>query len=272
MPHTLRPLSLGKLLDETFDIYRRNFLLFIGISAIPNLALLALQFGFSGFMSVDRKEVGIATVVGGLFTLVASAFVSALVTAATTLGVSDIYLDRPTTIVSCFSRVARKAPRVVFVSFIVGLIVGLGTLLCIIPGIYWAGVYGLAVPAAVLEKITGSPAVSRSKYLTRDSVGRIIVVYFLTTIFTLGMVIALDTGLGFVGLAASPKMLNQQVLDQVLTTLGGIVFGPVTAIALTLAYYDQRVRKEAFDIEHMMALMVATGNAAPESTPPETSA
>jgi len=263
MTHTLRPLSLGQLLDQTFNIYRANFVLFIGISAIPNLALLAAQLGFSGIISVDRKEAGIVTVIVGLLALVASIFVAALVTAATTLGVSDIYLDRPTTIMSCFSRVARKAPRVVFVSFIVGLIVGLGTLLCIIPGIYWAGVYGIAVPAAVLEDISGSQAISRSKDLTRDSVGRIIVVYFLTTIFTIGMVVALDTGLRLVGLAASPKMLNKQVLDQVLTTLGGILFGPVTAIALTLAYYDQRVRKEAFDIEHMMAMMAASDNLAP---------
>lgn len=271
MPHTLRPLSLGQLLDETFNIYRTNFVLFIGISAVPNLALLAFQFGFSGITSLDRKEVGIVTVIVGLFALVASAFVGALVTAATTLGVSDIYLDRPTTIMSCFTRVARKAPRVVFVSFVVGLIIGLGTLLCIIPGIYWAGVYGIAVPAAVLEDITGPQAISRSKDLTRNSVGRIIVIYFLTTIFTLGMLLALDAGLSLVGLAASHKMLNKQVLDQVLTTLGGILFGPVTAIALTLAYYDQRVRKEAFDIEHMMALMAAT-NAAPDSSAPETPA
>jgi hypothetical protein len=268
MPHTLRPLSLGKLLDETFDIYRTNFVLFIGISAIPNLALLAFQFGFSGIISVDRKEVGIATVIGGLFTLVASAFAAALVTAATTLGVSDIYLDRPTTIMSCFSRVARKAPRVVYVSFIVGCIVGVGALLCLIPGIYWAGVYGLAVPAAVLEDITGSQAISRSKDLTRDSVGRIIVVYFLTTIFTIGMLVALDAGLNLIGLAASPKTLNKQVLDQVLTTLGGILFGPVTAIALTLAYYDQRVRKEAFDIDHMMSMMAASDNLASGTTAP----
>ncbi len=267
MPHTLRPLSLGQLLDETFNIYRRNFLLFIGISAVPNLALLAFQFGFSGITNLSQKEVGIFTVIAGLLTLVASAFVSALVTAATTLGVSDIYLDRPTTIMSCFSRVARKAPRVVAVSLIVGLIVGLGTLLCLIPGIYWAGVYGIAVPAVVLEDITVSHAISRSKDLTQDSVGRIIVVYFLTTIFTLGMLFALDAGLNLVGLAA-PKALNKQALDQVLTTLGGIIFGPVTAIGLTLAYYDQRMRKEAFDLEHMMSMMPDPDNPAPGAINP----
>jgi hypothetical protein len=44
--------------------------------------------------------------------------------------------------------------------------------------------------------------------------------------------------------------------------VGGVLFGPITAIALTLVYYDQRVRKEAFDIEHMMAMMSTPENLA----------
>src|SRR5260370_8689501 len=39
----LRPLSLGEILDRTFSIYRRNFLLFLGITALPNLLVLALN-------------------------------------------------------------------------------------------------------------------------------------------------------------------------------------------------------------------------------------
>jgi hypothetical protein len=34
-PLDLRPLSLGELLDRTFFLYRRHFLLFAGIAAIP---------------------------------------------------------------------------------------------------------------------------------------------------------------------------------------------------------------------------------------------
>jgi hypothetical protein len=57
-------------------------------------------------------------------------------------------------------------------------------------------------------------------------------------------------------------IFSREMFDEVLATLGGILFGPITAIALTLVYYDQRVRKEAFDIEHMMSLMAAPGNLA----------
>jgi hypothetical protein len=39
----LRPLSLGEILDRTFSIYRGNFLLFVGITAIPQLLILGLH-------------------------------------------------------------------------------------------------------------------------------------------------------------------------------------------------------------------------------------
>lgn len=39
----LRPLSVGEILDRTFTIYRNYFVVFIGISAIPQLLVLALN-------------------------------------------------------------------------------------------------------------------------------------------------------------------------------------------------------------------------------------
>jgi hypothetical protein len=39
----LRPLSLGELLDRTFTLYRGHFLLFLGISAIPQVFVLVIQ-------------------------------------------------------------------------------------------------------------------------------------------------------------------------------------------------------------------------------------
>ena len=264
MTHTLRPLSLGQLLDETFNIYRRNFLLFVGISAVPNIALLLLQFVFAALAVSGSQSIGIVAVLAGLGTIVASLFVSSIVTAATTFGVSDVYLDRPTSMVACFSRVGSKALRVIFVSFVVGLIVGLGSLLCLVPGIYWAGVYGIAIPAVVLENITGGQALTRSSNLTKGSVGRVIVVYFLTAIFTLCMAIALSMAVTALGSVAfhDTGIFSRQVFQEILSTLGGILFGPITAIALTLVYYDQRVRKEAFDIEHMMSMMGGPENRA----------
>ena len=46
----LRPLSLGELLDRTFFLYRRHFLLFLGIAAIPYLLVLVAIVAPRGFV------------------------------------------------------------------------------------------------------------------------------------------------------------------------------------------------------------------------------
>ena len=43
MTTALRPLTLGELLDRTFLLYRQHFVVFVGIAALPHLALLAFQ-------------------------------------------------------------------------------------------------------------------------------------------------------------------------------------------------------------------------------------
>jgi hypothetical protein len=263
MAHTLRPLSLGALLDETFDIYRHNFLLFLGISALPNIVLLLLQLGVASTLD-PRREVGAVALIGVLTASVASLFVSAIVTSATTLAVSDVYLDRASSVRACFSRVRGKTLSVVYVSFAVSLIVGFGMLLCIVPGIYWAGLYAIAIPAVVLENIDGGQALTRSKELTRDYVWRMIVIYFLTTIFSVVVVTGLNAGVEHLGptLFLHSGLVTKEALTEIMDSLGGVLFGPISAIGITLAYYDQRVRKEAFDIEHMMTLMSAPGSQA----------
>ena len=268
MPHTLQPLSLGKLLDETFNIYRRNVLLFLGISAVPNIALLVLQVALSGSFLINPNAPRVATVSVNLIMWLASLFVSSIVTAATTLAVSDIYLDTPTSMVACFARVAGKALRVCYVSFVVSLIVTIGTLVCIVPGVFLAGFYGVAIPAVVLERISGNDSLRRSTSLTSGAVGRVIVVYFLTTIFIFGMTYALTAGADALGSIAfhDTGIFTKQMFETIASTLGGVVFGPITAIGLTLVYYDLRVRKEAFDIEHMMALMATENLASGAST------
>jgi len=260
MSYTLRPLSLGKLLDETFDIYRRHFLLFLCLSAIPNIALLLIELGLAPVLKVTPSGKEWPAVLAGIGAAFATLLVSSVVTAATTVAVSDVCLDRPTSIRSSFGRVYDKALKVLAVSFLVNLIVGFGLILCLAPGIYWAGLYGVAVPAVVLENIGVGRSLRRSSELTRDFVGRVVLVYFLTSIFSSLMGGFLTAGVDLVQpwLSRHAGLITKEGLEQVASTLGSVLFDPVSAIGLTLVYYDQRVRKEAFDLEQMMALMGGT--------------
>jgi hypothetical protein len=261
MTQILRPLSLGQLLCKSFAIYGGNFFAFLGISAIPNVILLGLQLGLAGPSARLLQAAGSIAFVADFAASFASLFVGSIVTAATAVAVFDVYLDRPPDLWDCFSRLAGKSLRVVYVAVVVELIVGFGSLLCIVPGIYWAGLYGLAIPAVVLENITGNQSLKRSSYLATNAVGRVVIVYFLTSIFTGIVAASLNEAAKAMGLMSPlhPGM-TRELLRQISLTLGGILFGPISAIALTLEYYDQRVRKEAFDIDHMMRMMTGPEN------------
>ena len=106
----LRPLSLGELLDRTFFLYRRHFLLFVGIAAIPysfffviNLAtaLLPLLARSAALRPSATRRDGRGGIGGGLFALVAVivGFIAFLFSVgATVFAVSEIYTGRQTSI------------------------------------------------------------------------------------------------------------------------------------------------------------------------------
>ena len=248
-------LSLGQLLEKTFDIYRRNFLLFLGISAIPYGVLLLLLIMFDKPLGTIRDGVGIAGLLGLLFTIVAIMLVPSIVIAATAFAVSDIYLERTTSIKSCFSRVYGKALKILAVSFMLWLIVALGLLMFLAPGVYWAGIYGIAIPAAVLENIPVGQVLPRSSRLTQNFIGRVTIVYFLTWIFYGMMKYPLNAGLELLWPIIHPHFVHLTKLNlrDISSVLAMTLFGPISAIGLTLTYYDLRKRKEAFDL--MMDLM-----------------
>jgi hypothetical protein len=56
-------------------------------------------------------------------------------------------------------------------------------------------------------------------------------------------------------LAKSAGTLTAAIFNQVVSSIISVLILPIMSIALTLAYYDQRVRKEAFDIENLMNLL-----------------
>ena len=267
MPFTLRAVSLGKILKETVSLYWDRFWLFLSISAIPNLALLALQLGFLQLPVGRPQASGGLAFVAGFGISFASLFASSIATAATTVAVFDIYMDCPPDLWDSYSRLSGKALQVVYAAFLVQLIVGVGTLLCLFPGIYWAGVYGITIPAVVLENLTARKALSRSESLTRGSVGRIILSFFLTSVLTGILVTALNEGARALGFNSSSYygIPSKELIRLITAALGGILFGPISAIALALEYFDQRARKESFDIQQMKTLMTTPEHLVPEA-------
>jgi hypothetical protein len=128
--------------------------------------------------------------------------------------------------------------------------------------------YALAVPACTLEHIPAKYAVVRSKFLTNGAKGGIFGIILLTGLmaFILTYVLQLPALLinnAVVMTAKTHLSMAATVWIYIADFLGGSLAGPITTIALTLVYYDQRVRKEAFDLQLMMDAMGQSAPAAP---------
>lgn len=114
----------------------------------------------------------------------------------------------------------------------------------------------LAIPACILEQLPVGVALRRSWYLTKGSVLRIMLVNLLTWVLSAVLGLALTIpGQVLVATLPSKALLLGLVLQHIGGFIAGVLAGPIATTAIALIYYDQRVRKEAFDLQHMMELM-----------------
>ncbi|HEX4076430.1 MAG TPA: hypothetical protein VHX49_13600 [Candidatus Acidoferrales bacterium] len=263
----LRPLSLGEILDRTFSLYRSHFLLFLGITAIPQLAILAFRLAqvmLVGLPVVTRDPSRTALsagwgslalalgLVGGAIYIVTYLFSQG----GTVYAISELYLGRTTTIGESLGRMRGQALNLFGVTLLNGLAVGVGFLLLIVPGIWLACRLITCVPAALLEDLGARDSLERSYRLTEDNAGRAFV------IFLVYLVIAMIAGSLFMypfdfmlalDLHRNPDSARMWLaLAQVGNSIATTLVTPILLIATAVFYYDLRVRKEAFDLQLMM--------------------
>jgi hypothetical protein len=258
----LRPLSLGEILDRTFTLYRTNFLLFFGITALPytlNLALGLVQILYFG--NIGAKGIkGIGEMLSGprlLFTLlgvVVGCLVYIFSEGGTILAVTELYLGRPTSMAAALRGVWDKFGTLFGVVILNGLAVGAGLIFLVVPGIYVLCRLLVCLPVALVEKRGASGSLSRSFELTRDNAGRAFMI--LLVFIAVSMAGGAMMGVLLIPLTLTHRdpsefrMLGSvsMVLQMVVSTL----VAPVLLIASSLFYFDLRIRKEAFDLQFMM--------------------
>jgi hypothetical protein len=266
----LRPLSTSELLDRTFHLYKNAFLIFFTIVAIPQLALLGVKLLYvESVHGMARGMIGLLAIPVSLLTVVCLGISQA----ATVHAVSNLQLGRAARIGAAFAAIRHSFFRYLWIAFALTYIIAFGFLLLVIPGVYWTLKYAAAMPSAVVEGTGLSESMSRSSELTQHDLQRVLALYALFTLltWTAGSLVQLGLGLGFPFLRVHGPVVfhaTQYVLLTVAAFVTQSLVGPLLTIALTLLYYDERVRKEGFDLQWMMsnlegAAPAAAGVAAP---------
>ncbi|MGA7158804.1 MAG: hypothetical protein WBY53_18305 [Acidobacteriaceae bacterium] len=287
--YTLRPLSTGEVLDRTFAIYRANFWLFAGLASLSgafSLVVSAVQMMVHHVVLLHHGIRAALLEMQGAngVTVLLMLPVTAVVYAASVYALGEVYLGRGTTAKAALNATMGNWLRYVGIGvwqgwsaiwlFLLVAIPGgillaaaaaatglavMGVLLVVVATI-GGGVYGviayirnsLGIPAALMEGTGVRASMRRSKTLAAGTKGRIFVVLLIALALYLVFGAIESPMLFFIGRAPFEEHVVAQAAVLLIGFVAHILVSPVALIGLTLVYFDQRVRMEAFDLVMMM--------------------
>ena len=198
--------------------------------------------------------------------------------ATLTAAVSSAYLQQQVSVRQAYLAVRDKLGRLIGAALLTSLLILLGLMLCLVPGVYFMLSYMLVSEVVVLENLGPITAMRRSKELmrvktdkgfVRNNITKASVILLITLILgaVVGAVVTIPFAIARTAsrhpeLAALDVMSPLTILQGVLTAMVQAAVAPIGRIAMVLFYYDIRIRKEGFDLE---VLAAALGSKTPTS-------
>ena len=274
-------MQIGEILDGTFNLYRRHFGLFMRLSfvlicvpAIIGVYLFARLV--SNPMAVSAWVEGhIGATIGlGFVVLIVWAVIGVLLKSGTVKIISDSYLGSEPGLLDALQFGAGHLVPLLIVAISKTVLIIFMYIASILVVTLFAGVagavgipifggvaggfgavwlfafvlcgYALTTVVVLLEDLESSfNAFGRSWDLTRGAKLKVFLVWLVMWLLTYVVPLVAYVGLS---IAVGPQSPLQGVLA-ILSPVVSVAVAPLAACALTLVYYDLRVRREAFDLE-----------------------
>lgn len=229
-----RARTVGELVDATFTLYRAKF------STVVTIAMLivAPPAIIKALIPVEWRPV--VELVGNLLSPIALGAIAALVSAF-------VERDESLDVGDALRSTSGLRGSLVAVQIASGLLVLIGLILLVVPGLIVLAWTAVAVPVVVIERLGYSKAIERSRALARGRWGHVVG----TMLLSWGLAFLLLVGGGVIaGIIGS--------IGEMLVELLFAVALPVPAIAMSLLYYDLRVRTESADLDAMISALPPT--------------
>lgn len=269
----LRPLGIGEILDNAIQVYRRNFVALVTMTAVAVVPIQIVAvlvnlsarpssssetdtiggFGFSS-TSTDGHDAAVR-LAAGLVVVVLSLIAGRLAIGACTRGVADAYLGGVAADARASLRVAlRSLGSLLWLELLVVPALLLGLAFCIVPGVWLWTSWLVATPVVLIEGARGTKAMRRSFALVQPrwwpTFGLGVVAVLLTMVVSTSLNILLvavifsthdTTGTAYI------------VAAGVLGTISSLISTPLVASAYVILYFDLRVRKEGLDLQMVLS-------------------
>ncbi|WP_169542240.1 hypothetical protein [Solirubrobacter soli] len=265
MATSLRPLSVGEILDAGIKVFTRHwkplagmvavltgpvYIVYVLLIASIDDELLDINTTFSTSSSTTTTDTDATVLVGfGLsYVLLFITFLVAFV--ACFKAVSDAWLGSTPSVGRSLRFALRNSLKAGVCGIVAGIVVCAGAILCLVPGI-WIGVaWCLCFPALLFERTGPIRALGRSYSLTKQRWWGSFLVWIVG--YLLVSIVGAIVQLGLLGIAdaiATDNTIVAAIATVIGSTASAAVSYPFLAAVLTILYFDQRVRKEGFDLQ-----------------------
>jgi len=264
----LGEMTVGDILDRGLKLLFARLPAFylINLLVLSPVILLQLVFPFvfdptHGGAPVNPldPEVLLGNTAESLAVVLLTLVLQPIATAATLFVVMEEYKGNRVGIGQAFAYAFSRFFPLIGVSIVVGLMVGVGFMLCCLPGIYLAVIFAFVSQVVVLERAGVGDALTRSPALVSGYWWRVFGVLFLIGLINVVTQLVIGGGLGFVippqelipaenGVVVTFNPVNHVVVTLVIY-LVGIVLTTYQTVCVILLYLDLRIRKEGFDLE-----------------------
>lgn len=226
--------SAGSVLGPSFGIWLRNFVPFTLLIAFVHSPMIVYTY-----MVLTNDPTETDLVLWGRINMFVPNILNLIVSGALAYGVVQQLSKTPASMGACVTKGIQRLIPVFFIALLVGVLVFIGTLLFIIPGIILTCMLWVAVPAAVVERPGVMGALKRSASLTKGarwSIFLIVVVLFFVAVVG-GVIVGVS--------------IDDWVVSTWVTYGFTIVLGGLNATTAAVAYYQLRLSKEGVDIEQL---------------------
>lgn len=237
---SLRPRAIVEIVDATFAFYRANVATIVTVVMLllapPALVKLVVPASFERMIDITVN----------LLVPVAQGAIAIIVAGA-------VERDERLDVGDALRGAASRTGSLIAAQIASGLMVIIGFVLLIVPGLIALAWTAVCNPVVMIEQVGYSKALERSRALARGRWGHVLGTFFLSWGIALLVMIGAAVLVGILGFEGAIGGLLVELLVAVLL--------PIPAIATTLLYFDLRVRAESADLDAMVAALPASAPA-----------
>ncbi|MCC6780222.1 MAG: hypothetical protein IT537_26905 [Hyphomicrobiales bacterium] len=229
---------VGSVLSRSWSVLSRNFPMFFLVMAVAYMpaALIARTFA-------DVGEPGSAAIAGGLGGLVMF-ILSIIAQAVIVYAAFQDMRGRPVRLGESIEVALRRLFPVILLAIVSAILMGLGFMAFIIPGVILFTMWFVSTPVCVVEQLGPMASLGRSSELTKGHRWKVLGLILVMILISITVMI----------LAAVVSALAGSLTNIVVDLAANAIWLAFFEISVVVTYHDLRVAKEGIDIEQITAV------------------